>query len=112
MSAPALSIVVASYNTRATIERCLTALVAQRAGDAIEIVVVDSGDDGTAALVAERFPDVTLVRADERRYPGAARNLGIARARGTLIGFVDADCVAAPDWAARVLAAHTDPARR
>jgi GT2 family glycosyltransferase len=107
---PALSIVVASWGARATIERCLSALVPQRDGGAVEIVVVDSGGDGTAALVAERFPEVVLVHSDERRWPGGARNLGVARARGELIGFVDADCMAAPDWAVRVRAAHATPA--
>lgn len=100
-----LSIIVICYRAAATIERCLEALVPQR-GDAVEVLVVDSGDDATADLVARRFPEVRLVRSATRLEPGAARNAGIAAARGELIGFVDADCVAAPDWAERVLAAH------
>jgi glycosyltransferase involved in cell wall biosynthesis len=103
-----LSIIVVSYNAAATIERCLSALVAQRA-DSDEIIVVDSGEDETARIVAEKFPDVKLIRCEGRRYPGAARNIGIENARGELIGFVDSDCVAAPDWIARVLSAHREP---
>lgn len=104
-----LSIVVVSYQAAATIERCLAALVPQRS-DAVEVVVVDSGTDATADVVERRFPEVRLVRLATRHAPGAARNVGIAAARGALIGFVDSDCVAAPDWAERVLAAHGDPA--
>lgn len=104
-----LSIVVVAYQAAATIERCLAALVPQRS-DAVEVVVVDSGSDGTADLVARRFPDVRLVRSARRLAPGAARNVGVAAAHGELIGFVDADCIAAPDWATRVLAAHRAPA--
>lgn len=113
MSTPAhdaprtLSIVVVCYQAAATIERCLAALVPQRS-DAVEIVVVDSGTDATADLVERRFPEVRLVRSATRLAPGAARNAGIAAAHGELIGFVDADCVAAPDWAGRVLAAHRE----
>jgi len=114
MSAPApdaprtLSIIVVCWQAAATIERCLAALVPQRRDD-VEIVVVDSGTDATADIVARRFPEVRLVRLATRHAPGAARNVGIAAARGELIGFVDSDCVAAPDWAERVLAAHHDP---
>jgi len=100
-----LSIVVVSYNAAATIERCLDALVPQCA-TSNEIIVVDSGEDETASIVAAKFPGVKLIRCDARRYPGAARNIGIENARGELIGFVDADCVAAPDWVAAVLGAH------
>lgn len=114
MSVPApdaprtLSIIVVCWQAAATIERCLAALVPQRSDD-VEIVVVDSGTDATADIVARRFPEVRLVRLATRHAPGAARNVGIAAARGELIGFVDSDCVAAPDWAERVLAAHRDP---
>jgi glycosyltransferase involved in cell wall biosynthesis len=104
-----LSIIVVSYQSAATIERCLAALVPQRS-DTVEVLVVDSGTDETAALVARRFPEVRLIRLASRHPPGAARNVGIAAARGELIGFVDSDCIAAPDWAERVLAAHRDPA--
>jgi glycosyltransferase involved in cell wall biosynthesis len=106
---PTLSIIVVSYQSAATIERCLEALAPQRSVD-VEILVVDSGNDATADIVAQRFPQVRLVRCTTRHAPGAARNVGIAAARGSLIGFVDSDCIAAPDWAARVLAAHRDPA--
>lgn len=100
---------VAAYQARATIERCLGALTAQVGVAGLEVVVVDSGNDGTAELVAARFPEVDLCRSAERLDPGAARNLGVERARAELIGFVDADCVAARDWAARVVAAHRAP---
>ncbi len=54
----------------------------------------------------QRFRDVDLIRFPRRLYPGAARNLGVSGARGEVIAFIDADCVAAPDWVARVRAAH------
>jgi len=104
----ALSIIVVCWQAAATIERCLAALVPQCRDD-VEVLVVDSGTDATADIVARRFPEVRLVRLATRHAPGAARNVGIATARGALIGFVDSDCVAAPDWAERVLAAHRDP---
>jgi glycosyltransferase involved in cell wall biosynthesis len=103
---PRLSIVIPSYNAAATIESCLGALLPQCDESTAEIIVVDSGDDDTARRVAEGFPAVRLICCAERHYPGGARNLGVARARGDLIGFIDADCIAAPNWVARVIEAH------
>lgn len=103
-----LSIIVVAYQSAATIERCLEALVPQ-CRDGVEVLVVDSGTDATSAIVERSFPQVRLVRLATRHAPGAARNVGIAAAHGELIGFVDSDCIAAPDWAERVLAAHRAP---
>lgn len=103
-----LSIIVVAYQSAATIERCLAALVPQ-CRDGVEVLVVDSGTDETSAIVERGFPQVRLVRLATRHSPGAARNVGIAAADGELIGFVDSDCIAAPDWAERVLAAHRGP---
>lgn len=101
-----LSVVITTYNARDTVARCLASLRPQTARGGIEIVLVDSSSDGTADLVAERFPEVRLLRFETRKYCGGARNLGIAEARGDVIAFIDADCVADPDWAEAVLAAH------
>lgn len=101
-----LSIVIPSYNSGDTIESCLGSLTPQ-CDESVEIIVVDSGEDDARRRVEEHFPDVVLIRSERRQYPGAARNLGIEHARGELLGFIDADCVAAPDWIARILAAHT-----
>lgn len=59
-----------------------------------EIIVADcASTDGTETLVARLAGEgapISLVRAG-RHGPGPARNLGIAAARGAVIGFVDAD---------------------
>ena len=80
--APAVSVVIPSYNARATIERCLASVLAQELEGGFEVWLVDSSDDGTGELVEERFPGVNLVRFPERTLPGPARNEGIRRARG------------------------------
>jgi GT2 family glycosyltransferase len=101
-----LSIVIASYNARSTIAACLSSLAAQTTTAAHEVVVVDSSTDGTDALVARQFPEVRLIHENRRLYPGDARNLGIAKSRGRIIAFMDADCTVAPDWADKLLAVH------
>jgi glycosyltransferase involved in cell wall biosynthesis len=101
-----LSVVVPSYNSRGTIERCLRSLERQEGREQIEVIVVDSSTDGSADVVAREFPGVRLVREEERRFPGDARNIGVAQARADILAFTDSDCFVEPTWASRVLDAH------
>ena len=74
-----VSIVIVSFNARKHLERCLDAV----AGGAHEVVVVDNAsEDGSPALVRERFPAVRLVelpenvgfgRGEQRRDGGGRR---------------------------------------
>jgi GT2 family glycosyltransferase len=104
-----VSVVVPSFGTAGTIERCLGALRAQKTSASYELIVVESGRDGAGDLVAARFPEVRLLRFDERKLPGEGRNIGIRAARGAILAFTDADCVPAPDWVESIHKAHADP---
>jgi len=103
---PALTIVVASYNARDSIGRCLTSLVGQTLAEPFEVVVVDSSTDGTGELVTRDFPQARLVRSAQRLFAGDARNRGIAASSAPVIAFMDADCTVDPGWAANLLAVH------
>ncbi|HEX6203617.1 MAG TPA: glycosyltransferase [Thermoanaerobaculia bacterium] len=106
MSRPAVSIVVASYRSAATLPAHLAALAAQTLADA-EIVVVDSSpDDESARAVAASGVPVRLVRSPRRLLPQEARNCGAAEARGELLLFTDPDTYPAADWCGRMVAAH------
>jgi glycosyltransferase involved in cell wall biosynthesis len=73
------------------------------------VIVVDDGSrDGTAdivAAIAERDPDVRLIRLPENRGRGYARDTGIADARSDLIATVDADIILPRDWMVRTRSA-------
>lgn len=105
MPALKLSIVIPSYNAAATITQCLESILPQ-CDESTEVIVVDSGSDTVAELVSAGFPEVGLIRSEVRLYPGAARNLGVKHASGEILGFIDADCVAANEWVASVLSSH------
>lgn len=101
-----VSIVIPSYNSQNTISMTLEALRSQKTSVSTEIIVVDSSSDGTADLIAERFPEVKLIRSEQRLYPGAGRNLGIMKASGEIFAFTDADCIADPGWVEAIAQAH------
>ena len=93
-----VSVVVLSYNSEGTIRRCLDSLLGQRTDLEFEVLVVDSSRDSTARIVAGEYPRAKLIHLDRRTLPGAARNIGIRNATGSVIAFLASDCVASTDW--------------
>lgn len=104
--APAVSVVVMGYRNRRTIREAVASVLEQKLDGELELIVVTSGGDDSAALVRESFPDVHVIESAERLLPGGARNAGIAAAHGQIVAFLAADCEAAPGWLANRLAAH------
>lgn len=95
---PFVSIIVAVYNRAHEIGECLESLLAlDYSPTNREIIVVDDGsDDDTPAVV--RGYDVRLLVLAENRGPSAARNAGVAAAKGDIAAFVDSDCIADRAW--------------
>jgi glycosyltransferase involved in cell wall biosynthesis len=90
--APAVSVILPTYNRAATLRRAVHSVLHQSFGD-LELIVVDDGsDDGTSELLS-RFADPRL-RVLRREVPGGpaqARNAGLRAARGALLAFQDSD---------------------
>ncbi|GBG92085.1 hypothetical protein CBR_g54340 [Chara braunii] len=95
------SIVIPTYNRLPILTKCLRALEHQV--DATEhgikvykVVVVDDGsDDGTVEFLQTREGEFQHVRLLQQKHAGAAaaRNMGVADARGEVIVFIDSDLV-------------------
>lgn len=91
------SIIIVNYNGRATIASCLSSIIAT-SGESVEIIVVDNGStDGSADLVAETFPSVTLARVGNLGF-GGGNNLGAEQSRGEYLVFVNPDTIVTPGW--------------
>jgi glycosyltransferase involved in cell wall biosynthesis len=90
--------VIPAYNASGFIRRALDSALAQNCGGS-EIIVVDDGStDDTAAVVSDYFNrGVRLIRHRTNLGASAARNIGIAAARGEFIAFLDADDEWLPD---------------
>ena len=99
MNAPSfVSVVVGARNAESTIGACLESLLAQDyPKNRYEVIAVDNDStDGTAERI-KRYP-VTHVSENGGHSAAWARNRGLREARGELIAFTDADCVASPSW--------------
>ncbi len=97
MQAPVAAIVV-TYQSERFVAECLDSLV--RCMDPENVVVVDNGSiDGTAELVARRYPRIHLIRQRNVGFAGG-NNVGLewSRRRGCRYAFMlNPDAVAGPD---------------
>jgi GT2 family glycosyltransferase len=94
-SSATVSVVVPARNEERTLAACLESLRGQQLRP-LEILVIDDGStDGTAAIArAQGIEPLSTGGVG----PSRGRNLAAARARGELLAFTDADCVAHPGW--------------
>ncbi len=71
--------------------------------DQFEVIVID---DGSSMPIDAWSGDsrVRVIRQDNKG-PAAARNAGIASARGAFLAFTDDDCVPEPGWLAALVEA-------
>ena len=89
-----LSIIIPLYNGEKYISTCLESIIGQEL-DGIEIIIIDNASTDTSIDIVDqymkKFPNIRLIRNKRNQGPGAARNIGINKALGKYITFVDCD---------------------
>ena len=104
------SVVILSYDRIHLLERTLTACLADRTADALawEIIVVDNHPDKLAermiARLAQVAPAPITYLSDARRNVSIVRNLGITKARGRYVAFIDDDEAPETNWLKELVA--------
>ena len=94
---PTVSIIVPVYNAADFLERCVDSILAQEYRD-FEVILVDDGSTDTSPVICDRYAQAdgrVVVIHKSNSGVSDTRNLGISRARGTYLQFVDSD-----DWLA------------
>ena len=93
-----VTVVIPSYHSEKTIEKTLEALSSQVKEIGSEVIVVNSSEDLTPTIIAEKFPWVKCIQLPKKTLAGAARNIGARMARGKFVAFLDADCLVERNW--------------
>ena len=99
-SATVVSIIVPAYENPEELERCLRSLRQDDLKDESEIIVIDdcSPEQSNAIEQTAQKYNVGYYRQDKNAGPGVARNRGAEEAKGSILVFIDSDCVAPPGW--------------
>lgn len=88
-----LSIIVPIYNVEAYLRRCLDSIVSQTIIDK-EVILVDDGSLDESGKIADEYAaQYSYIEVIHQKNAGlsAARNIGIDRAQGKYIAFIDSD---------------------
>ncbi len=87
-----VSIIVPIYNSEKTIERCIKSLISQTYKN-IEIILIDDGSNDDSKRICQRYLNLDNIKYNYKKNGGvsSARNIGIEKATGNYIVFVDSD---------------------
>lgn len=105
---PSVSVIVANYNAERFLEACLRSILAQQRVELDIILVDDVSTDGGVAIarrIAGQDDRLRIVELPRNGGPAAARNRGLAEARGDWVAIVDSDDLLHPQRFARLIAA-------
>jgi GT2 family glycosyltransferase len=104
VTAPELSVVVASVNGFPYLGACLESLRSRC--PTAEVIVADSTDEATRRRVREEWPDVRLLSFEEPTPIPVLRAAGIFAASAGNVALIEDHCVVRNGWAESLVAAH------
>lgn len=109
---PQISVILPAFNVAEHLERCLSALTAQRVdGAEFEVLVVDNNSTDETVAVAREFDGVRVLHQPvQGSY--AARNLGVRESSGEIVVFLDPDCAPRDGWLQAAVHALANPVTR
>lgn len=97
-SSPFVSVIIPVFNDVDGLKLCLAALAEQTYGQSnYEVIVVDNGSE-EPELVRSVVEPAGVFTQEPQPGSYAARNKGVALAKGEIVAFTDADCIPAADW--------------
>lgn len=98
MEKPKVSLIISAYNSEKYLAECLESVFnLNYSKKDFEVIVIDDCSKDKTLEVAKKFP-CKAIRLDENKNVAGARNEGIKIAKGEIMVFLDADCVAEKNW--------------
>lgn len=97
---PTISIVIPTYNCAAVLRQCLESVRAQvYPKDRLELLVMDGGSTDGTQEAAHSYGATVVERSEERDNPERRKALGLHRAGGDFILYIDSDNILPhPKW--------------
>src|SRR5579872_2614160 len=87
-----LTIIIPNYNTRELLRQCIASIYEHTSGISFEIICIDDNStDGSADMVAARFPDVILVRNTVGQLYAKNNNLGMKMSQARYACWLNSD---------------------
>jgi GT2 family glycosyltransferase len=103
-AAPTISVVIVSYESGPTLERCLAGLDAQTVTD-FEVLLVDNAStDGAPQAAAAADPTIRFLQPGANLGFAAGNNLAAREARGRWLVLLNPDAYPHPDWLEALIA--------
>ncbi len=89
----AISVIVPCYNSESFIKKCIASLINQNFTKSFEIIIVDdaSSDNTVEIIKSFNLNNINLHLLKNNSGPAAARNIGLKKASGEYVFFLDAD---------------------
>ena len=89
-----ISFIIVNWNTRDLLQDCLNSIIKTVEALKYEVIVVDNAStDGSAGILAEKYPQVRIIANRENRGFGAANNQGFAVMKGKYALLMNTDAV-------------------
>ena len=86
-----ISLIVPIYNSQNYLEKCIKSLISQTLKD-IQIILINDGSTDNSEKIIKSFDDERIVYISKNNEGiGKTRNLGIDKATGEFLAFVDSD---------------------
>ena len=88
-----ISVIVPFYNSEKHLSKCILSIIEQDNKSKFEIIMVDDGSTDHSLDIIKNFDNnnIKVFSLPENCGPAAARNLGLKKAKGDYVFFVDAD---------------------
>lgn len=107
MQNPRVSVIICTYNRADYLENCIQSLNAQTYTN-IEIIIVNGPSTDDTHTVLSKYLNIKIINQKELNGLSIARNLGIDKAYGEIIAFIDDDAVADRNWIKNLVVHYKD----
>lgn len=97
MNSPTVSIIILNFNGGKHLEECLDSIFNSKFNDFEVLLIDNNSQDNSAKICKEKFPAILLIENDKNEGM-SARNIGIKKAKGEFLVFLDSDTIVSQNW--------------